>query len=143
MIERVLVLGLVLGLTAVALYLWRRRDGRFAQADDGGFFHRSDLGMADGERPEVVLVEFGTEHCAPCRRVEQHLDTLAGDVPGLRVVTVDAGQRLDLADRYRVRRVPTVFVADGDLRILHRASGAITEDGLRERLPDVAARSIG
>lgn len=143
MIERVLVLGLVLGLTALALYLWRRRDGRFAEDDGGAFFRRSDLGMADEERPEAVLVEFGTEHCAPCRRVERHLDTLAGDVPGLRVVTVDAGERLDLADRYRVRRVPTVFVADGDLRILHRASGSITEDALRERLPTSAARPLG
>lgn len=143
MIERLVVLGLVLGLTAVALYLWRRRDGRFARADDGAFFRRSDLGLADEERPDTVLVEFGTEHCAPCRRVEQHLDKLADDVPGLRIVTVDAGERLDLADRYRVRRVPTVFVADQDLRILHRASGTITEDALRERLPSSAARPLG
>lgn len=143
MIERILVLVLVLGVTAFALYLWRRRDGRFAQADDDAFFRRSDLGLADGERPDAVLVEFGTEHCAPCRRVEQHLDKLAGDVPGLRIVTVDAGERLELADRYRVRRVPTVFVADRDLRILHRASGAITEGALRERLPDPAARALG
>lgn len=143
MIERLVVLAVVLGLTALVAYLWRRRDGRFARTADGDVFHRSDLGLADGDRPDAVLVEFGTEHCAPCRRVEQHLDKLAGDVPGLRVVTIDAGRRLDLADRYRVRRVPTIFVADADLRILHRASGAVTEGALRERLPAPAVRARG
>lgn len=143
MIERLVVLAVVLGLTALVAYVWRRRDGRFSDSADGAVFSRTDLGLEDGERPDAVLVEFGTEHCAPCRRVEQHMDKLAGDVPGLRIVTVDAGERLDLADRYRVRRVPTVFVADGDLRILHRASGTITEDALRERLPSSAARPLG
>lgn len=135
MIERVLIVAAVLALTALFAYLWQRRDGRFSQADDDTSFRPGDLGLSRDDRPEAVLVEFGGEHCAPCRTVERHLHKLAGDTPGLRIVTIDAGERLDLADRYGVRRIPTVFVADRDLQILHRASGAVTEQALREALP--------
>lgn len=139
----ILRLGIVLGvvaLTGLAALWWRRREGRFAEAH--GTFERSDLGLGWRERPSALLVEFTGEGCAPCRTVEARLRKLAAELPDVRVVTIDAGERLDLAGRYHVRRVPTVFVADPELRVIWRASGVPSEEALRDALlgPDWAGR---
>ncbi|MGH2726967.1 MAG: thioredoxin family protein, partial [Actinomycetota bacterium] len=98
--------------------------------------------IGPSERPAAVLVEFSGENCAPCTTVENRLHKLAGELPDVRVVSIDAGERLDLADRYSVRRVPTVFVTDPQLRVIWRASGVVSEEALRGALlgPDWAGR---
>jgi thiol-disulfide isomerase/thioredoxin len=130
------VLGLVGGLTLA----WRRREGRFSEAD--GVFARADLGLGVREKPSAVVVEFSGADCAPCRTVEARLGEIAARVPELKVVSIDAGDRVDLAGRYEVRRVPTVFVADENLRIIWRASGVPSEDAIMTALlgPDWAGR---
>ena len=49
---------------------------------------------------------------------------------------------MEVADRHEVRRVPTVFVLDPDLRVIWRASGVPSEDAIRTALlgPDWAGR---
>lgn len=133
------VAGVVLAVAVLSLW-WRRREGRFAEAE--GDFAPDELGLARGERPSAVLVEFWGENCAPCRTVETRLAKIAGEIPDVRVVGIDAGNRLDIANRHEVRRVPTVFVTDGDLRIVWRASGVPSEDSIRQVLlgPDWAGR---
>src|SRR5260221_188771 len=81
------------------------------------------FGLRFSPNPSGLLVEFYGEDCAPCVVVERQLAKLAAEIPDVAVVRIDAGARLDLADRYNVRRIPTLFVADGDLRIIWRASG--------------------
>jgi thiol-disulfide isomerase/thioredoxin len=139
-IVRILVIVAVLAACAAFSVWWRRREGRLVEAD--GFFEHADLGMTSRERPAAVLVEFAGENCAPCTTVETRLQKLAAELPDVRVVSIDAGARLDLADRYRVRRVPTVFVTDPQLRVIWRASGVVSEDAIRGALlgPDWAGR---
>ena len=140
MITRIVVIVVVLAACAAFSVWWRCRDGRLVEAD--GFFEPGDLGMTGRERPAAVLVEFSGENCAPCTTVENRLHKLAGELPDVRVVSIDAGERLDLADRYGVRRVPTVFVTDPQLRVIWRASGVVAEDAIRGALlgPDWAGR---
>jgi thiol-disulfide isomerase/thioredoxin len=128
---RLLVLAALALLTAAAWW-WRRREGRMVPAH--GFFEPADLGLAPDARPSAVVVEFSGEGCAPCRVVEARVGAVAAELPDVRVVTIDAGRRLDLADRYHVRRVPTLFVADPELRVVWRASGVVSEEALREAL---------
>jgi thiol-disulfide isomerase/thioredoxin len=139
-ITRLVVIAIVLAACAAFAIWWRRRDGRLVEAD--GFFERADVGIGPRERPSAVLVEFSGENCAPCTTVESRLQKLASELPDVRVVSIDAGARLDLADRYRVRRVPTVFVTDPQLRVIWRASGVVSEDAIRGALlgPDWAGR---
>jgi thiol-disulfide isomerase/thioredoxin len=138
-IRLVVALAVVLLVAAFTLW-WRRREGRFTETT--GRFDRASLGLARGDKPSSVLVEFFGEHCAPCVVVEERLVRIAAEVPDVSVVRIDAGARLDLADRYNVRRVPTLFVADGDLRIIWRASGVPGEDAIRRALlgPEWAGR---
>ena len=132
MIVRLVVAAALLAACGGFAVWWRRREGRVVAAD--GAFSRVDLGIAPEERLASVLVEFSGESCAPCRTVEARLEKVAADLPDVRIATIDAGQRLDLADRYQVRRVPTVFVTDSDLRVIWRASGVPTEEALRRAL---------
>lgn len=140
MTERLLIVAVAVGILAAATLLWQRRQGRFTEAS--GVFDPADLGLGRRGRVASTIVEFSGEHCAPCDVVRERLDRIAGELPDVRVVTIDAGQRLDLASRYGVRRVPTVFVADERLRIRWRASGVPTDREIRAVLlgPNWAGR---
>lgn len=140
MIARLVVVLAVIAVVGVATWAWRRREGRFSEA--GGLFDRSELGLNGGDPPSAVVVEFGGEHCGSCRIVEQRLAKLSGEIPEVRVVTIDVERAPALADRYGVTRVPTLFVTDPDLRIRWRASGVPSEDAVRTALlgPEWAGR---
>ena len=130
----------VVAATLVLAWLWRRREGRFTEAT--GRFDRADLGLGWRDKPSAVLVEFFGESCAPCVVVKGRIEKLAEEIPHVSVVRIDAGAKVKLAERYEVRRVPTLFVADSDLKVVWRASGVPSEDAIRRVLlgPDWAGR---
>lgn len=140
MIVRILIVVGVLAACAAFALWWRRREGRIVEAH--GVFDRRDLGIGAREAPCATVVEFYGEGCAPCVTVENRLEKIAREVCDMRVIKLDAGERLDLADRYNVRRVPTIFVTDPDLRIVWRASGVPSEDAIVKALlgPEWAGR---
>lgn len=80
----------------------------------------------------LVLVDFHTGDCAPCRRLEPMLAALVRSVgDGLRVVRVDAAAAPDLAERYAVEGVPTlVLIRNGGE--IGRRSGFQTAHQLRQ-----------
>lgn len=81
----------------------------------------ADLGGPLGER--ATLVQFSTAFCAPCRATHRVLDEIAGMVPGVAHVEIDAESHLDLVRRFDVLRTPTVLVLDRDGALRKRASG--------------------
>jgi thiol-disulfide isomerase/thioredoxin len=139
-IVRLIVALAVVAATVTLALVWRRREGRFSEGS--GRFDRSDLGLARRDRPGAVLVEFFGEDCAPCVTVQHRIHKISNEVPDVRVVSIDAGARIDIADKHDVRRVPTLFVLDDDLRVRWRASGVPSEDAIRTALmgPDWAGR---
>ncbi len=132
MLPRLVIAAGLMAVVLVAAWAWRRREGRFAEA--GGTFDRSELGLAWRDRPSAVIVEFGGEHCGSCRIVEGRLAKLAGELPDIRIVTVDVASSPAIAERYEIRRVPTIFVTGPDLRIVWRASGVPSEEAMRDVL---------
>lgn len=140
MIVRIAVAVAVAAVTVALALLWRRREGRFSEGT--GRFDRDDLGLAKREKPGALLVEFFGEDCAPCVTVQDRIHKISDEVPDVRVVSIDAGARIDIADKHDVRRVPTLFVLDEDLRVRWRASGVPSEDAIRNALlgPDWAGR---
>ncbi|WP_182879553.1 thioredoxin family protein [Microbispora sp. H10949] len=121
-----LVVGVVAGL------VMRRRDGRMRAVENvpatGGdrgagpaAQWAADLGADLGER--ATLVQFSTAFCQPCRATRRILGEVAGLVPGVRHVEIDAESRLDLVRRFEVLRTPTVLVLDGAGNVVKRASG--------------------
>ncbi|TYL37397.1 thioredoxin [Natronococcus pandeyae] len=66
------------------------------------------------ESHNLVLLEFVTSGCGICASMEPVLGVVARSAPGA-VATVNAGLVPDLADKFTVRRVPTLVVLqDGE-----------------------------
>ncbi|WP_155355584.1 TlpA family protein disulfide reductase [Acrocarpospora macrocephala] len=108
-----LVAGTLLGLVL------RRRDGRWRAAKVKEA--RVDFGEPLGER--ATLVQFSTAFCAPCRATRRVLGEVAGMVPGVRHIEIDAESRLDLVRTFDVLRTPTTLILDSSGNIVKRASG--------------------
>jgi thiol-disulfide isomerase/thioredoxin len=81
----------------------------------------AELGEALGER--ATLLQFSSAFCAPCRATRRVLAEVAGMVPGVAHVEIDAEQHLDLVRRLDILKTPTVLVLDADGRIVRRAAG--------------------
>ncbi|KFG01690.1 thioredoxin [Streptomyces scabiei] len=81
----------------------------------------AELGEGLGER--ATLVQFSSAFCAPCRATRRVLAEVAGMVPGVAHVEIDAEGHLDLVRRLGILKTPTVLVLDADGRIVRRATG--------------------
>ncbi|MGA5206879.1 thioredoxin family protein [Streptomyces variegatus] len=115
----------VVVLAAASAYgvLQRRRSGRVRVRgrDDGKRLDAAELGAELGRR--ATLVQFSSAFCAPCRATRRVLGEVAGLVPGVTHVEVDAEAHLDLVRRLDILKTPTVLVLDADGRVVRRATG--------------------
>ncbi|MFC8089793.1 TlpA family protein disulfide reductase [Streptomyces sp. NPDC057301] len=115
----------VVVLAAASVYgvLQRRRSGRVRVRgrDDGKRLGAAELGAALGER--ATLVQFSSAFCAPCRATRRVLGEIAGMVPGVTHVEIDAEDHLDLVRRFDILKTPTVLVLDADGNVVRRATG--------------------
>ncbi|MEU8733817.1 thioredoxin family protein [Streptomyces tendae] len=81
----------------------------------------ADLGAELGAR--ATLVQFSSAFCAPCRATRRVLGEVAGMVPGVVHIEIDAEDRLRLVRALDVLKTPTVLVLDADGRVVRRAVG--------------------
>ncbi|MER7191929.1 thioredoxin family protein [Streptomyces flaveolus] len=95
-----------------------RNDG---ERGDGPRLDAADLGAELGAR--ATLVQFSSAFCAPCRATRRVLGEVAGMVPGVAHVELDAEARLELVRALDVLKTPTVLVLDADGRVVRRAAG--------------------
>ena len=127
---------------ASAFGLWRAaRDGRFrgthslgpetaAAAPSPGVL--ADLAHPLGER--ATLLQFSSAFCAPCRATRRILGEVAGLVPGVAHVELDAEDHLDLVRRLGIVRTPTTLILDAQGHEVSRASGAPSRDAVLSTL---------
>lgn len=98
---------------------------------------RASLPAAErGER--ATLLQFSSAFCTPCRATRRVLADVAGAVPGVVHVEIDAEQHLDLVRRLDVLRTPTTLVLDAAGHEVTRAAGAPRKEqvlGALTRLP--------
>ncbi|TLS39647.1 thioredoxin family protein [Streptomyces montanus] len=113
----------VLAAASVFGVLHRRRSGRVVvRGRDGGKrLGAAELGEHLGER--ATLVQFSSAFCAPCRATRRVLGEIAGMVPGVTHVEIDAEDHLDLVRELDILKTPTVLVLDADGRVVRRATG--------------------
>ncbi|UUU36006.1 thioredoxin family protein [Streptomyces sp. CA-210063] len=117
------VCGLVLAAASAYGVLHQRRSGRVrVRGRDGDKrIGAAELGEGLGER--ATLVQFSSAFCSPCRATRRVLAEVAGMVPGVAHVEIDAEDHLDLVRRLDILKTPTVLVLDADGRIVRRATG--------------------
>jgi thioredoxin-like negative regulator of GroEL len=79
--------------------------------------------------PGLLVLDFYTQACMICRRVEPMVAAISGGA--VRAYKVDAERLLDCAIKYNVQGVPTLLLfRDG--RLIDRRSGFVTASTLRE-----------
>lgn len=79
-----------------------------------------------------VLVHFGTDWCAPCKRLERVLCTLLqDDLEGLSIVKVNVEDHPELAKAHSVAKNPTLCFFNGASLIAKREGFADATEILR------------
>ncbi len=103
-------------------------DGHQIEVDDHTVIPAADvLGSADLAHPlgeRATLLQFSSAFCTPCRATRVVLADVAGMVPGVVHIEIDAESHLDLVRQLDITRTPTVLVLDSTGRIRTRATGA-------------------
>lgn len=99
----------------------------------------------DGADVGALLFTSGT--CSSCGQVKGQLDELGPQIAAsgrqLRWAEVDAATHLDLTQRLRVLRVPTLVVLDAQGRVVARTSGVPRRGTLRTMLDDAVGARVG
>ena len=139
-------------LLVVAVGLWRAyADGRFrgthqVRATSGGraasaseLVETTSLLPADQLGERATLLQFSSAFCAPCRATRRVLADVAGAVPGVTHVEVDAEEHLDLVRRVGVLRTPTTLVLDSRGQEVTRAAGAPRKEQVLSALAGIDA----
>ena len=94
---------------------------------------------ADKLGDRATLLQFTSAFCAPCRATRRVLADVAGAVPGVTHVEVDAEEHLDLVRRVGVLRTPTTLVLDGRGQEVTRAAGAPRKEPVLSALAGIDA----
>ncbi|GHD86226.1 thioredoxin family protein [Streptomyces naganishii] len=115
--------GAVLAAASAFTVPHRRRNGRVRVRgrDEGRRLGAAELGGGLGER--ATLVQFSSAFCAPCRATRRILGEVAGVVPGVAHIEIDAEARLELVRELGILKTPTVLVLDARGRVVRRAAG--------------------
>lgn len=104
----------------------RRRSGRMSAANAQTVRPETIGAGSLGER--ATLVQFSSAFCRPCVATRHVLDDVAGRVPGVRHIEVDAESNLDLVRALDIASTPTTLVLDSAGVVRRRAVGVPKRD---------------
>ena len=64
----------------------------------------------------ITLVDFFADWCGPCKMLGPIIEELDEEFPNIEFIKVNVDENMDLADRYGIMSIPTVFVIkDGNI----------------------------
>jgi thiol-disulfide isomerase/thioredoxin len=134
------VVGLVVVVAALTVatafgVVRRLRGGRLRAAAADAHVGADVLGSELGER--ATLVQFSSAFCRPCVATRHVLGAVAGTVPGVRHIEVDAESHLGLVRELGIMTTPTTLLVDRAGRIRRRATGVPRRDAVLAALADI------
>lgn len=66
---------------------------------------------------DPVVVDFSATWCQPCKMLGKVFEAIEGEYPQVKFVKVDIDQSPDLARRFGINSVPTVFFYKGGKQV--------------------------
>lgn len=98
------------------------------EVNDGNFEDVVIAGSMDG----IVVVDYYSNSCAPCKRLMPKLENVAGrNQSASKIVTVNVEDNFESSMRNMVRTIPTLVVyKDGEVVEAHRGCSQMTEDAI-------------
>lgn len=88
--------------------------------------------VLQSEKP--VLVDFFAEWCGPCKMLSPVVDSIAEEMPQIKVCKIDIDDSIELAQQYRVMSVPTLLIFQNG-KVIDQSVGVIPRDRILEMLP--------
>lgn len=89
-----------------------------------------------GAEPRGVVLDFGSENCFWCRKMDPIVHRLQRE--GLPIRQIDVNERPELAKRFKINELPA-FVVVVDNKIVARRLGAMQESELRQLVAKIPA----
>ena len=106
-------------------------------ADHANVLTLTDQNFQQQTKNKVVLVDFWATWCAPCRMMAPVLNDVASDLSGnSKVGKVDIEQYQSLAQKFRVRSIPTLILFKNGVEI-NRFVGIKSKEFLLKQLQQV------
>ena len=62
------------------------------------------------ESKKTILLDFWAEWCGPCKIITPVIDEIANENPDLKVCKINVDEQPELANRFHVRSIPSLFV---------------------------------
>jgi thioredoxin 1 len=107
-------------------------------ADTALYLTESNFDAELARHPELTLVDFWAEWCAPCRMVAPMLEELVSESGGaVTLAKVNVDDNPGLAARYGIRSIPTILLVKGG-KVLDQVIGAVPKSQLQKKLDSLA-----
>lgn len=63
----------------------------------------------------LVLVDFYADWCGPCKMLSPVMEEISDEIDKVKVVKINVDEAQDLAKKYGVMSIPTVYLFDGGM----------------------------
>ncbi len=80
-----------------------------------------------------VLVDFWAAWCGPCRMVSPVVEEIAKEHPEIKVVKINVDQEQELARRYRIMSIPSLYVFKNG-EVANKTIGAVPKQNILSML---------
>lgn len=80
-----------------------------------------------------VLLDFWASWCGPCRMVSPIVDEIADEHPEIKVGKVNVDEQNELASRFKVMSIPSLFVIK-DGKVVNQSVGAAPKNQILNML---------
>ncbi len=84
-------------------------------------------------KKNLIVADFGTSWCPPCKQMAKVVDELAREMPKVQFLKIDTDSIPALAGRYNITSIPTfLFFKEG--KQVHRFTGARSKNNLKQEI---------